>query len=221
MIKILIVNQARLICSVLTAVLREEPDIRVIGYATTQETARKKAPQADVVLLDTGWSDGETLELTQWIARTQPQTHILITGIEKHAPEKILMYVEAGADGYVPKEVSVEDLLENIRAVQADKALFPPEMVAKLIARVNELADMCADQEQIANVLRGLTPRERDVLDLVTDGLSNQEIGEKLHIEVGTVKNHVHKILRKLDVTNRDEAAEMYMRAQAATLDDE
>lgn len=221
MINILIVNPARLICSVLTAVLREEPDLKVIGYATTQEAARKKASQADVVLLDTAWSDSEALELTQWISRTQPNTHILITGVEKHAPEKILMYVEAGAAGYVPKEVAVEDLLQNIRAVQEDKALFPPEMVAKLIARVNELADKCADQEQILNAVRSLTTREHEVLDLITDGLSNQEIGEKLHIEIGTVKNHVHKILRKLDANNRDEAAEMYMRAQVAKIENE
>jgi DNA-binding NarL/FixJ family response regulator len=101
--------------------------------------------------------------------------------------------------------------------VPEGKALADPEMVAELIDRLGELADMCDDQNALQKGMESLSPREAEVLDLLSDGKSNAEIGEALHIEVGTVKNHVHSILKKLGVTNRRQAAKLAEQAEEST----
>ncbi len=213
MIKVLIVNETRLMCSVLGAVLREEEDIYVMGYATNVDEALARVKKADVVLVDDALANEGAIQITDAINKKYPSTNILITGVEKQ-PEKIVRYIEAGASGYVLEEVELEDLLENIRAVDDGEGLVEPEIVGKLIARLNELSQLCADTEGILQKAEILTPRECEVLECVSEGLTNKEIGERLTIEVGTVKNHIHNILDKLDVGNRHKAAEIFQQHQ-------
>ncbi len=209
MIKVLIVDENRLICSVLGAVLRGEEDIFVIGYATTIEEAVERADEADIILVDDALPNNGAKKITELIAINHPNVHVIITGVEK-TPETILQYMEAGASGYVLKEVALADLLENIRAVHNDEGVASPEIVAKLIARVSELSQLCLDKEGVLERVETLTPREQEVLGYIRKGWSNREISEELCIEVGTVKNHVHNILDKLEVSNRHKAAELY-----------
>jgi RNA polymerase sigma factor (sigma-70 family) len=208
MIKVLVVNESLLICSVMGAALRDEPDIEVVGYATSADEALAKAASADVVLVDANLPKEGTVTITEAVSSEQIPANVLVTGVEE-APEGILRYVEAGASGYVLEEVGLDQLIESIRAVERDEAIASPEMVAQLIARVNELAKLCADRELLLEEIKALTAREREVLDLIGQGLSNQEIGHQLDIELGTVKNHVHNILSKLGVTSRWEAADI------------
>jgi DNA-binding NarL/FixJ family response regulator len=119
----------------------------------------------------------------------------------------ILQYVMAGASGYVLQDVSVEELVKNIEAVQDDEALVSPSMASALMDQVAELAQISAHPYLQPDAYSELTPRELDVLELIGDGLTNQEIADKLFIEVGTVKNHVHNILKKLDAASREDAA--------------
>ena len=209
MIRVLIVNETRLMCSVLGAVLREEEDIYVVGYATAVAEAIEKSKDADVLLVDIGLPDDGAIQITQAIDRRKNGTHVIITGMEK-APEMILTYIEAGASGYVLQEVGLEELLQNVRAVHKEEAVASPEIVAKLIARVSELSEKCLDKEAVLQQLETLTPREQEVLEAISEGLTNKEIGERLTIEPGTVKNHVHNILDKLNVSSRHKAAEIY-----------
>ena len=105
-------------------------------------------------------------------------------------------------------EDSVDRLLDNIRAVHNDYAYISPDIAAALISRVAQLRVRCErDGASIANGI-DLSAREREVLDLVRQGLSNREIADRLTIEVGTVKNHMHNVLRKLNVRSRHEAAQ-------------
>ena len=209
MIRVLIVNETRLMCSVLGAVLHEEEDIFVVGYATAVAEAIEKSKDADVLLVDIGLPDDGAIQITQTVDRRKNGTHVVITGMEK-APEMILTYIEAGASGYVLQEVGLEELLQNVRAVHKEEAVASPEIVAKLIARVSELSEKCLDKEAVLQQLETLTPRETEVLEAVSEGLTNKEIGERLTIEPGTVKNHVHNILDKLNVSSRHKAAEIY-----------
>jgi two-component system nitrate/nitrite response regulator NarL len=116
-------------------------------------------------------------------------------------------YVEAGANGYVLKDNSVDELLTRIRVAYREKALVSPKIVAALMSRVTEWAQLFADIEAGISESADLTPREREILELIGQGLTNQEIADSLFIEVGTVKNHVHNILQKLDVSSRQDAA--------------
>ena len=116
-------------------------------------------------------------------------------------------YVEAGAAGYVLKDDSVDDLVERVRGAHAGQVRVSPGIAAALMSRVSEYAQLLDDVETGVGEAADLTPREREILDLIGQGLTNQQIGDLLVIEVGTVKNHVHSILQKLDASSRHEAA--------------
>ncbi len=210
MINVLVVNKSRLICGVITSILKDEDDIHVIGVATQEDTALSlvKTRKPDLVLVSTNLPDNAALALTQQITVNFP-ARVVVMGVAE-MEEVILRYIEAGAAGYVLREDSADDLIENIRAVRDGQALISPEISAALIARLAELAESNPAVEISKDGFTSLTPREREVLDLISAGNNNQEIAEKLIIEVGTVKNHVHNILRKLDVNSRYDAAEYW-----------
>lgn len=208
MIHVLLVNDIRLMCNVLTAALEDEPDIEVVGCATSVEEALKKLEYQDIdlVLVSTRLPDRGALRLTETVTDAQPATNVLILGVTEKK-ERVLQYVEAGAIGYVLKDDSVEDLVAAIQAAKQGKALISPKIAGALMERVSQLAGMFASLETGVVENAGLTPRELEVLELLGQNLTNEEIAESLVIEIGTVKNHVHSILNKLNVSSRDEAA--------------
>jgi DNA-binding NarL/FixJ family response regulator len=208
MIKILLVNETRLISNILSAAIEDEQDLKVVGSATNVEEALRRMQQTevDVVLVSTRLPDRGALFLTQAISELAPETKIVVIGLTENK-EQVLQYVEVGALGYVLKNDSVEDLITTIRAAQDGRALVSPDIAAALMQRVSELAHLFSNIETGIAATSSLTPREIQVLELIGQGLTNQEIAEKLVIEVGTVKNHVHNILDKLNVANREQAA--------------
>ena len=207
MIRVLIVDQVRLMCHVFAAVLQDETDIDVVGCATSPDEAMSYTLRTDVVLVSGSLPDQGTFELLQNALAVNPLIKVVVFGLNQ-SRESILRFIEAGASGYVLAEDSVDRLLDNIRAVHKDFAYISPEIAAALISRVAELRVRCErDGASISNGIE-LSPREREVLDLVRQGLSNREIADRLTIEVGTVKNHMHNVLRKLNVRSRHEAAQ-------------
>jgi DNA-binding NarL/FixJ family response regulator len=194
-------------CSLIGAALRLEPDIRISGAATDVNKALDliKTRHSNVVLVSTNLPNNGTLTLVQ-AARSVSSAKILVVGLAE-VEEVILHYIEAGASGYVFEEDSIDMLVKNIRVVHSGEALVSPEVAATLIARVAELAALRPLPAPRTNGSYDLTPREAEVLDLIGEGLSNQEIADRLVIEVGTVKNHVHSILQKLEVDSRQDAA--------------
>jgi DNA-binding NarL/FixJ family response regulator len=208
MIGVLVVNKSSLMCSVTAAALKHEPDIRVVGLATDVGEALDLiwTCHCDLVLANVNLPNDGTLKLIRG-AKAFSSVKVLVVGLTKAEEEVILRYIEAGAAGYVLGEDSLEDLLKNIRAVYHGEALVSPEVAAAMISRIAELAEPYSTIEPGRDEVTELTPREREVLDLIGEGLSNQEIAVRLVIEVGTVKNHVHNILRKLDMSSRQDAA--------------
>ncbi|MCI0644148.1 MAG: response regulator transcription factor [Chloroflexi bacterium] len=213
MIRVLIVDKPRLLCQTMRAVLQKQPDMTVVSCASTVEEALAHICTCDVVLVNTTMTHEDTLSLIQDIANQAPEVKVLVVGVGE-VSEIILCYVEAGAAGYVLQEDSVEDLLSKIRAAYNDEALVSPRIAATLMSRLAELATMretlWSYPRDKVDALVELTPREREILSLLGEGLSNQGIAERLIIEYGTVKNHVHSILKKLNATNRQEAAAVY-----------
>lgn len=208
MIRVLVVHQTQLIGSIIANVLDEEPDIRVIGRTTDAEDAlaRLERTPCEMVLVAATLPDNGALEITEAVAEREYDAKVLVIGLPK-SKNAILQYVAAGASGYVLQEVSTEELLQHVRAVHDDKALVSPDIAAALMEHINELAQISAQTDVDPSAYAELTPREREVLDLIGEDYSNREIAEQLVIEVGTVKNHVHNILKKLDVSSRHEAA--------------
>jgi DNA-binding NarL/FixJ family response regulator len=205
-IRVLLVNQIRLLSNVMAAVLGDEPDMEVVGCATSVREAMDLAPKSDVILVNTRMSDGAALRLVRAVGDADLPAKVLALGLAE-SKEQILQYVEAGAVGYVLKDDSVEDLLERIRGANAGRARVSPKIAAALMSRVAEYAQLLDRVEAGIGEVDDLTPREQEILELIGEGLTNQQIAERLVVEVGTVKNHVHSILQKLDASSRHEAA--------------
>lgn len=207
-IKILLVNEIRLMGSVIATALEDEPDIQVVARVTTPEEALKiiQDTEVDIALVSTRLPEGGAIKLTTAISELAPSTKVLALGLSEDK-KRVLRYVEAGATGYILKDDSLEDLISTVHAAQEGKVYVSPEIAAAMIERLSDLAQMFSDVENSITDAPGLTPREIEVLELISEGLTNQQIAERLVIEIGTVKNHVHSILEKLNVSNRGEAA--------------
>lgn len=207
-IRIIIAERVRLIGQVIAASLEDEPDVQVIGVATTYEDALQlctaEHSPCNTLLVSTSLAGKGPLDLVKSVYQARPDLNILVIGLPDTEPV-ILTYIEAGAKGYILKDESMAQLLKNIRAAHNGEAIISPEIAMTLIDRVSELAEEGADID--AGHYAELTRRERQVLDLIAEELTNQEIADRLFIEVGTVKNHVHRILEKLNVNSRHDAA--------------
>lgn len=189
-----------------------QAEMRVVSVVSTAEEARLHLRHSDVVLV--GSDLPQAAALVSEIAAEHPRLKVLVAGVEEPA-EQILRYVEAGAAGYLMREESAESTRQKIEAAAEGEALVSPRVAASLISHVAALSN-----ETLAPVghslgqiqCKELTRRQREVLGLIREEMTNQQIANRLHIEVGTVKNHVHHILQKLDVHDRYEAAAAYGR---------
>lgn len=208
MINILIVHEFPLMCNIIASVLDGEADITVVDSANNMESAfeRTKQGDIDVLLVSTRLPEQGAIRLTKLLMQNNLQTKVLILGITE-SRESVLQYLEAGATGYIVKESSLDDLLSTIRATYNGKALISPEIAAALIERVSTFAQVFLHAGVAPPETTNLTIRELEVLELLSQNMSNQAIAKELVIEMGTVKNHVHSILNKLGVSSREDAA--------------
>jgi DNA-binding NarL/FixJ family response regulator len=216
MIRILLAHPSRLVCDSLRTALDNETDVYVVGYATTVEELRFLLPHGNVVLLGTEMENTNATIILNDIRMTHPQIKVLVMGVDER-PKSILRYIEAGASGYILQNESVKEMVEKLQAAHEEKAIISPSMAAALMQRLSRLANLetpLAYMEARESQLNELTSREEDVLRLINEGFTNQEIADKLFIECGTVKNHVHNILKKLEVNNRHEAASLFTMQQ-------
>ncbi|MGD8403500.1 MAG: response regulator transcription factor [Anaerolineales bacterium] len=205
-IRILIVGHNKLICNVLTAVLEDEVDISVVGGVTSVNEALKLAPEADVILVNIQMADGGALKLIHAISATGIPSKALVLGLEE-SKNQILQFIQAGAAGYVLNKESVQDLLARIRDIYAGQVKVSPQIASALMSRLSEYARMLQRVKTNLTEIDELTTREMEILELIGQGFTNQEIANRLVIELGTVKNHVHNILQKMNANTRQEAA--------------
>jgi DNA-binding NarL/FixJ family response regulator len=209
LIKVLLVIEVRLIGNIFASVLGEEADIKVAGYVTTLQEALEfiQTQEVDIVLVSAELPDRGALEFTRTVIDRDLSTKVLALGLSEENKNEALRYIEAGASGYILKDNSVAELIEAIRLAQKGEAQISSGIAAAMMERLFYLARMFSAVENKIDGEVRLTSRELEVLQFIGEGLTNQEIAARLVVEVGTVKNHVHSILEKLNVSNRDEAA--------------
>jgi two-component system, NarL family, nitrate/nitrite response regulator NarL len=209
MIRVAIVADTRLYREGLAQVLNRDSRLSVVATAARQEDALAALPQleADVILVDMAMPDGRSV--VRVILERAPLGRVIALGVVED-DDDVLGCVEAGVAGYVPREASIDDLVTVIESVARGEAICSPRVAGSLLRRVAALAAGRGGELPRAH----LTTREREIIRLIDQGLSNKEIASDLGIEVATVKNHVHNILEKLQVHRRGEAAARVRGAQ-------
>jgi DNA-binding NarL/FixJ family response regulator len=201
-VRVAVLCEVRLYREAIAALLSEADGLEVVGTAAgprnLPEQVRKAS--ADVALLGVVRESG--IDAIRETARHLPAGKVLVLGLSE-PEDDVIAWVEAGAVGCVPRECTLESSVHAIKRVAAGEAFYSPRATASLSRRVRGLAaDEALQCEQAL-----LTARETQVLRLIRQGLSNKEISLHLSIEVATVKNHVHSILRKLNLHRRGDAA--------------
>ena len=215
MIRVAVVDDQELVRSGFVVLLRASPGIEVVGEAgdgvEAVELARRTSP--DVVLMDVRMPRMDGLEATRAIlADPSAATTRVLVLTTFDDDELVLEALRSGASGFLLKDTRPTQLLEAIEVVAAGEALLHPRVTRRLIER---FAALPAERSPRAAQDDGLTGREREVLAEVARGLSNQEIGERLHLGYGTVKTHVSHLLTKLDCRDR---AQLVMHAYESGL---
>jgi DNA-binding NarL/FixJ family response regulator len=188
--------------------LEAEGDIEVVGEAATQQTAvdRVHALDPDVAVLDVRLEEGNGVEACREIRSRHPRTACLIL-TSFSDDEALFQAIMAGAAGYVLKQIRSADLVDAVRRVAAGQNLLDPVVTARVLERLRRGP---AQDERLAR----LTEQERKVLDLLAEGLTNREIGERLHLAEKTIKNYVTALLAKMGMARRTEAAVYAVRHQ-------
>ena len=201
MIRVFLLDDHEVVRRGIAELLDAVPDFEVVGEAGTaaQALARVRAVRPDVALLDGRLPDGSGIDVCREIRSELPGTYCLIlTSYDDQ--DAVLAAVLAGASGYVLKEVRTAGLVDAIRQVAQGRSLIDPALIAQVMDRVR--AGNPTD-----NRLAALSPREREVLDLIADGLTNRQIGERMFLAEKTVKNYVSSLLSKLGMERRTQAA--------------
>ncbi|HEX9733728.1 MAG TPA: response regulator transcription factor [Thermoanaerobaculia bacterium] len=210
-IRIYILHRYQLLIEALECSLRDHPAVTVMGAANEVQAALDclAALAVDVVLLDGHLARCQSRPaIRQLKAVARPEVKVLPVGLE--SDQEILECLEAGASGYVPSDASLDDLVETLEAVHRGSAPCSAQLAASVVARIAELSHKLRQRppRRLPSGIR-FTPREREILQLLIEGRRNKEIAKKLYIALPTVKIHVHKILRKMQVRNRREAGQL------------
>ena len=207
MIRTIVVAEEKLLRECLARALYEDGRFSLVGSLSMRhdvlDSVRRNRPQ--LALIEA--SRSVAFVMLRTIARIDPG--ITLIGLtSEEAEREIIACAEAGADGYVTRDTSVDDVIETVLCAMKGELRCSPRIARALFQHVGQLAP-----RHSAGPAGGVTRREAEILDLITEGFSNKRIARALGIEVATVKNHVHSILGKLGVTCRGEAAARWRRA--------
>lgn len=208
MIRVFLLDDHELVRRGISALLSAEVDIEVVGEASTaaQAIGRIRATTPDVAVLDVRLPDGSGIDVCRDIRSSLPGTRcLMLTGYDDD--EAIYAAVLAGASGYVIKDIRGSGLVDSVRAIAAGRSLLDPALNQRVVERINENHD--ADPR-----LQSLTIRERQILPLIAEGLTNREIGERLNLAEKTVKNYISGLLSKLGLQRRTQAAVLHLESK-------
>ncbi|MGW0710921.1 response regulator [Streptomyces sp. NPDC002643] len=204
-IRVFLLDDHEVVRRGITDLLDSEPDISVVGDADSVEHALVRAPalRPHVAVLDVRLPDGDGISVCRELRSRMPELAcLMLTSFDDE--DALLDAIMAGASGYVLKQIRGSDLVSAVRTVASGQSMLDPATTARLMRSLR--ADP-ADTPRVAPELASLSPRERDILALIGDGLTNREIGDKLYLSEKTVKNHISRLLAKLGVQRRVQAA--------------
>ncbi|MDB4879873.1 MAG: hypothetical protein JWL60_1319 [Gemmatimonadetes bacterium] len=175
-------------------------DLDVVLSATTMDTARLRNANPRVVLLDVGLQDGNSLRLAESIRGELPEARVVVMDLLP-VHEEISEFVNVGVAGFILKDATFDDFVGTIRAVASGASVLPQPMTDTLFSQIARTAVRGDPEAALVDVR--MTPRERDVVALIAEGMSNKAIAERLDIATDTVKSHVRNVMEKLALHSR------------------
>lgn len=209
-IRVIVADDETLVRAALVKMVNSRPDMTVVGEAANGPQAVRCAQRqrSDVVLMDVQMPGGDGIAATAQLCQLPhpPQVLVLTTF---DLDDYVLAALEAGAAGFLLKDTDPDRLFHAIRAVAAGEGMLAPTVTRRLIERTRERAAAARSNAAVAR-LELLTAREAEVLDAVAQGMSNDGIARSLFLSEGTVKTHVSRILAKLELENRVQAALLF-----------
>ena len=203
-IRVLIVDDHEVVASSLAMVLEAEPDLSIVGRAATLAEARSQLPSAlpDVMLLDHRLPDGDGVSAIRELRALCPGVEVVV--LTASSDDQLLMAaVDAGAAGFLSKSSGIDRLIEAVRAAAVGESVISPDLLVQLLTGA---------QRERQPQRTPLTEREREVLSLVADGLSNAAIAERLDVSVHTVRHHIARLSGKLGAHSKLEALSIAVR---------
>ncbi|MBB2910842.1 DNA-binding NarL/FixJ family response regulator [Streptosporangium becharense] len=209
MIRVFLLDDHEVVRRGVAALLESEDDIEVIGEAGTAESAIARIPalKPDVAVLDVRLPDGNGVDVCREVRSRMPGLACLM--LTSFADDDALFdAVMAGASGYVLKQIHGSDLVGAVRTVASGQSLLDPETTATMLRRLREQAER-------KDPLGTLSEQERHILELIGEGLTNRQIGERLFLAEKTVKNYVSNLLAKLNMQRRTQVAALAARMKA------
>ena len=206
-IRILLIEDNRLLREGLAAMLKKQKDMNVVETVGNGENIlaimRKYKPE--ILLLDLGLRSRNSLNLVKLVKKNFPHSKIVIMDLIPLQSD-VFEFVRAGVSGFILKDATVNDFLKTIRSVAKGIQILPPNLTGSLFSQIVEHAINESGPSALADSVR-MTKREKQVIELISEGHTNKEIAQKLHLSTYTIKSHVHNILEKLALSTRVQIA--------------
>jgi DNA-binding NarL/FixJ family response regulator len=201
-IRIILIEDNRLLREGIVATLKGVAGFIIAGASDGRDDVKEKvfAMNPHVVLMDFGLSSQHSIDIVHSLKKQDHQVKIIGMGLSP-AQADIMEFVQAGAEGFILKDASVDEVVATIRSVASGQRVLPSLMSGSLFSQVADLA-LKNGKRSISSSIR-MTEREKEVMSLIAEGMSNKQIGETLNIATFTVKSHVHNILEKLQLQSR------------------
>lgn len=184
----------------ITALLNAEPGLKVVAGNSADAALPLEGDAPRVVLLDIGLHKGDSLRIAARVRAEHPDARVIVMDLLP-VHEDLVEFVNVGVAGFIMKDATLDDLVQTIRTVAGGASVLPPSMTSTLFSQIARDA-VTSGRPALLEAVR-MTPRERQVISLIAEGLSNKEIAAKLHIATHTVKSHVRNVMEKLALHTR------------------
>jgi two-component system, NarL family, nitrate/nitrite response regulator NarL len=215
-ISVALIEDNRLVREGISALLSQLPGFKVVAAGSSGGKALLRDVNPRVVLLDLGLRNGDSLRIAESVRKDFPDSKVIVMDLLP-VQEEIVEFVNAGVSGFIMKDATLDDLVSTIRSVAEGVDILPPQMTGSLFSQIARDA-VSRGRPRALDAVR-MTPREREVIDLIAEGLSNKAIAQRLDIATHTVKSHVRNIMEKLTLHTRLQLA-AYAHNEADSEDD-
>ena len=205
-IRLLLIEDNRLLHDGIISMLKKQQDIKIVTTSGNNKNTIKRIGQLkpDIILLDLDLRNRNSLTIVEVVKKDFPNAKVIVMDLAPVLGD-VNLFVKAGVSGFIMKDASPDDFLETIRAVAEGANILPSNLTDSLFSEIIDRA-LKGGKVKLKDAVR-LTKREREIIGLIADGLSNKEIGQKLSVSNFTIKSHVHNIMEKLALHTRLEVA--------------